>query len=359
MSIPLLTRLYALVLRLYPRRFRAEFGEEMRAVFEDSVAEAVERGGWALVAVCWRELRDWPMALSREHWADLKNKKNEADMSASTERFNTPEGHEARAGGARPEALMGALPFLAFGLASMVSKTRWWPFDMGGYFGGPFLTFYLFVVIGLGVGWLKGLPRWAYAYLGWALVFAWWWTDMHTYGLKLPGYTFGDEAWGWRIWMPLAIVVVVVVLWTRSLRPLKQLFLGLWNDWTLLSFGVYTLFAWIWLVADENHNPYLLAFMAASAIVVAGGAWAYMRGARAWHRALALAAGFGLVAVVGEISEATWDWRSYYGVPAPEGVSPYAEALRVVMALGFWAVLLLIPALLGLVRRAIDSRRAA
>ncbi len=336
MSILLLTRLYALLLRLYPRRFRAEFAEEMLAVFAAAVMEAAAHGSATVALVCWRELRDWPTALSREHWADLKKKKNEANMSASTERFNTPEGHAVRAGGAWPEALLGALPFLAFGLASMVSKTRWWPFELGGYFGGPFLTFYLFTLIGLGVGWLKGLPRWAYAYLGWALVFAWWWTD----------------------WMPLAIVVVVVVLWTRSLRPLKQLFLGLWNDWTLLSFGVYTLFAWIWLVADENHNPYLLAFMAASAIAVAGGAWAYMRGARAWHRALALAAGFGLVAVVGEISEATWDWRSYYGVPAPQGVPPYAEALRVVMALGFWAALVFSPALLGLVRRAIDSRRA-
>jgi hypothetical protein len=215
----------------------------------------------------------------------------------------------------------------------MVSKTRWWPFDMGGYFGGPFLTFYLFVVIGLGVGWLKGLPRWAYAYLGWALVFAWWWTDMHTYGLKLPGYTFGDEAWGWRIWVPLAAVVVVVVLWTRSLRPLWHLVVGFWQDWTRVSLGGYILLASLILVADENHNPYLLVLMAASTIAMAGGAWAYMRGARAWRRVLALLAGIGLTAVVGVIDEATWDWRAYYGVPAPQGVPPYAEALRVVMAL--------------------------
>jgi hypothetical protein len=240
----------------------------------------------------------------------------------------------------------------------MVSKTRWWPFDMGGPFGGPFLTFYLFVVIGLGVGWLKGLPRWAYAYLGWALVFAWWWTNMHTYGLKLPGYTFGDETWGWRIWMPLAAVVVVVVLWTRSLRPLWQLVTGFWQDWTRVSLGGYILLASLMLVADENHNPYLLALMAASTIGMAVGAWAYMRGARAWRRVLALLAGIGLTAVVGAIDEATWDWRAYYGVPAPQGVPPYAEAARAVLALTFWAALLLSPALLGLVRRAINSRQA-
>jgi hypothetical protein len=208
------------------------------------------------------------------------------------------------------------------------------------------------------VGWLKGLPRWAYAYLGWALVFAWWWTDMHTYGLKLPGYTFGDEAWGWRIWVPLAAVVVVVVLWTRSLRPLWHVVAGFWQDWTRVSLGGYILLTSLILVADENHNPYLLVLMAASTIAMAVGAWAYMRGARAWHRVLALLAGIGLTAVVGAIDEATWDWRAYYGVPAPQGVPPYAEALRMVMALTFWAALLFIPALLGLVRRAIDSRRA-
>jgi hypothetical protein len=72
MSIPLLTRLYALLQRLYPRRFRAEFADEMLAVFAAAVMEAAAHGSAAVALVCWRELRDWPIALSREHWADLK-----------------------------------------------------------------------------------------------------------------------------------------------------------------------------------------------------------------------------------------------------------------------------------------------
>lgn len=49
----LFVELYAHLLRLYPRSFCADFGEEMRVVFADAAAEAVERGGMAE--------RHWPM----------------------------------------------------------------------------------------------------------------------------------------------------------------------------------------------------------------------------------------------------------------------------------------------------------
>lgn len=63
----LITRLYALLLRLYPRSFRAEFEEEVQAVFEDAVADAARRGGLLLAAVFLRELWDLPGALLREY----------------------------------------------------------------------------------------------------------------------------------------------------------------------------------------------------------------------------------------------------------------------------------------------------
>ncbi len=36
----LIARVYAALLQLYPQSFRAEFGEEMRAVFADALQEA-------------------------------------------------------------------------------------------------------------------------------------------------------------------------------------------------------------------------------------------------------------------------------------------------------------------------------
>jgi len=58
--VSVVARVYALLLRLYPRRFRAEFAEEMQAVFAEAMAEATERGVAAFIAVCLGEMRDMP-----------------------------------------------------------------------------------------------------------------------------------------------------------------------------------------------------------------------------------------------------------------------------------------------------------
>jgi hypothetical protein len=62
------TWVYALIVRLYPRAFRAEFEDEMRAVFADAAADAAEGGRIALLGVFWRELRDCPGNLLVAHW---------------------------------------------------------------------------------------------------------------------------------------------------------------------------------------------------------------------------------------------------------------------------------------------------
>lgn len=47
------TRLYSALLRLYPREFRLQFGEEMTQVFADQVAEARDEQGIAgVMRVC-------------------------------------------------------------------------------------------------------------------------------------------------------------------------------------------------------------------------------------------------------------------------------------------------------------------
>ncbi len=51
-----LTRVYALLLRLYPRGFRDEFGEEMQATFAEAATEATHRSFIAVTRFCLREL---------------------------------------------------------------------------------------------------------------------------------------------------------------------------------------------------------------------------------------------------------------------------------------------------------------
>jgi hypothetical protein len=62
----------------------------------------------------------------------------------------------------RWEAFLSALPFAAFGVVCMMGKIRVPWIGIYGY-----LTFYLFVLLGLLTGLVKAFPRWAYSYLGW------------------------------------------------------------------------------------------------------------------------------------------------------------------------------------------------
>ncbi len=59
----LLIRVYRSLLRLYPAAFRAEFGDEMAAVFATAVREAAAEGPTAVAAVCLKETADFPANL--------------------------------------------------------------------------------------------------------------------------------------------------------------------------------------------------------------------------------------------------------------------------------------------------------
>ncbi len=63
----LVSRAYRCLLRCYPPSFRDDFAE-MDDVFAQASADAAERGGSALAAVCLRELATWPGSVGRE-WA--------------------------------------------------------------------------------------------------------------------------------------------------------------------------------------------------------------------------------------------------------------------------------------------------
>jgi hypothetical protein len=59
--------LAAILTGLYPKPFRDEFGEEMQAVFDASLAEAAGCGAFAAGLVVLRELIDLPLNLLREY----------------------------------------------------------------------------------------------------------------------------------------------------------------------------------------------------------------------------------------------------------------------------------------------------
>jgi hypothetical protein len=298
--------LYRALLQIYPLDFRQRFAVEMAQVFRclcDATYRQAGRGGvmrlwlpavWDGVGAAFYQ---WRLRL----------------FKGRMERMNLYL--VDRGDGVRPlpvvQAGLAALPFLAFGISCMASKLGFFHSYLVGLpvwqilLLQPSLVFYWLILIGLGAGLLAGFPRWAYPYLGWALAFAWWWSDMGFYGHTMD----------WKIWLPVAGVMLVTLMLRRSLAPLRACFSGMWREWTLLMLGIYILYGEVAMIADENHHPYLLVFIALTALGISAGAWGYFRTASPLRRILALGAGLLVMMILGIISAATWDARAYYGLP--------------------------------------------
>lgn len=343
----LLVSVYSRMLNLYPGKFREEFAGEMRVVFRDSVNEAARDGILSLVILCLRELGGLPFNILREFWHEFGRKET---VMVTNEKMETTSPRSIKA--SHWEAFLSVLPFVVFGIVSMIGKIRV-PWPLGLY---VLLTFYFFVLLGLLIGLAKAFPRWAYSYLGWSLVFAWWWTNMYTRGLKLFGYTFGNEAWGWRAWVPLLITVGIAILLTRSIRPLRELVLGIWQDWTLLSLAMYSLVGLGMLSYDEVRSPYTIAFMIASTLFICATVWIFMRSANRLHRLIILLAGFFGGLIIDRICATTWDLFTYNGLPAQPPMPWYNSLPEIIFYTVLWSPIIWLPALIGLFKSTFNKK---
>ena len=339
-SVGFLVYIYSKLLRLYPRGFRDEFSVEMQVVFRNSLNEAHHEGTPSFLLVCLKEFGGLPFHVLREFWHEFKRKEITMEPNEKMKSKSVITGSTSHW-----DALIGALPFVLFGITSMVGKPII-PF-LGIYAG---LVFYVSVLLGLLIGLIKGAPRWTYSYLSWSLVFAFWWSNMGTFGLKIFGFRI--DHWTWQIWPPFLAVIFIALFWTRSLHPLRQLVRGIWKDWLLISFTIYTLFASFLLGYDENHHPYLFLFMIASTIILSTSVWFFLRSSDTRKRVLSLLLGFVLAFAVTIICDATWDWHAYYGYPKPPAEAVYVSVIRYVAFLVFYGGILFLPTLLDVIRRA-------
>jgi len=321
--------LYALLLHLYPHSFHAAYSQEMRSVFAETIL--IEPGIKPAVLFL-REIFDLPASVLSVHavqWSQGGNMPSQNEYILPSTRWQT---------------LTGTLPFLAFGIASIIGKID--PVYAPQY-TYVFLAFYNFTLLGFLIGWIRGFPLWSYSYLGWSLVFAWWWTGMSINGTN----------WGHRIWILFGFAVLIALIWTRSINPIKKLFHDIWNDWTRLSLSMYTFIAFVFLIYDENHHPWLLIFMSAATLAIAAGAWFFLRSANLKGRVVSILGGLAAGLVISRICESTWDWAAYYGLP--EELTPwYLSVFRTVMFLSIFVVFLFWPAIIALIHRIIARRTA-
>jgi hypothetical protein len=242
----------------------------------------------------------------------------------------------------RWQAFLGTLPFLAFGVSSMIGKVD--PiYSLRGH--DAEMVVYALALAGLLIGWIRGFPLWSYSYLGWSLVLAWANTNMKVNGTN----------WEYRVWVPLGVTVLIALLWTRSLQPIKKFFRDIGKDWTRLSLTMYALGAWVSMIYDENHHPYLLAFMLASTLVAAGAAWFFLRSSSIRGRILTLVAGIMIAMIIDSICWATWDWHEYTGIPK-QPTTWYKQVWNYIMILFFWGIILFWPFIAESIRRKTTHR---
>ena len=250
------------------------------------------------------------------------------------------------------DAFLSALPFMLFGIASMIGKLRV-PY-LGIYAD---LVFYIIILFGVLIGLIKGGPRWTYSYLGWSMVFAWSSSGVGTPGLKIFGYQI--DYWTWQIWIPFLLVIGIPLIWTRSLHPLRQLVLGIWQDWTLLSLTMYSFVGFMMLLYDEVRSPYTIAFMTTSTLVICASVWIFVRNTNLVHRFISLLMGFFASLVIDRICAATWDFNAFHGLPTPPPMPWYNSLLEIIIFTVLWSPIIWLPATLSLFKNTINKEPKA
>lgn len=292
------------LIRIYPPAFRSRFGDEMAQVYITLARQVHQEGGeGGLIRLWFKAIWDG-LSSALFQWRQQLTKKRLVIMN-----LNPLDVSDGTVPLPARQVALAVLPFLLFGISRIAIElevVRFGPFPpWQAFLVDPALIFNWLVLLGLAAGIIAGFPRWAFSYLGWALFFAWWWTDMGYYGIDLKG----------KIWLPLAAVVIVSLFIRRSMRPVQAMLNGLWRDLTLLVFEIYILYAAMFMVADGNHHPYLLLFIAGSSLATCLGAWGFFRSSSPLRGVLALVGGLALAVLLEIWNSLTWDFAAYHDLP--------------------------------------------
>ena len=260
------------------------------------------------------------------------------------------------------ETALGLLPFLLIGLATIfyVAPVDISSMDVMMILGAIFsLGGYLVILYGLLRGWLLGFPSWVYPYLIYAILYALFLSNASTPGLAIFGIPlFGSELWGWRAFVPLGIVALLALIFSRPpWVNLVRLGKGIWNDWTRLSFGLYGLMLIATMITmDEVERSFRFPPTLLAVVLVIIGALGYMRLGKPWQRLAALlvcaALGIGILLAAGDYFWQTHAMNFSTGESRMLDVAVDYGRLtgRTAAGVGLTLLVLLVPLPLGLLR---------
>ncbi len=197
---------YRRLLGSYPAAFREHFAADMALVFRAMCREAyAESGAGGLVRLWLPVLWDWAWAALYQWELYLFKPRREMMQTNPIDRSDGILPLSAAQAG------LAVLPFLLFGLSSLLNKLDIFPIDPYNtpftqiLILNPFILFNWLILVGLGISLYLGFPRWGFSFLGWAILFVWWWQ-----GMRFSGYELG-----WLIWLPPLAVVLIALLARR------------------------------------------------------------------------------------------------------------------------------------------------
>lgn len=273
--------LYGLLLQLYPKQYRDEYGEELQIVFDSSMEDSGKMGNSELAITVLKEFASLPGAILYQH---LRERRKANMIGKFDSYFDFSHG-------SWKEFLTALLPFFVAGAGIPVIEylIRLKVIPVSGLLGSGLLLalFGLFIIL-LIVGMLKETPRWSLPYFGFVLSLLSVYFFSFLFGTPIyflfrnyrdSSLLLMDILWGGIFWYGLLTAIALLAAKSRT-SPALQRFK---NDWTLLCFLLYGAAPFgLLLTFDEyvGEEPYtLLTFL-----VLAGGAWFYLHSKSEWKR---------------------------------------------------------------------------
>jgi len=360
MTISWLTRMYHVLVHLYPPSFRSEFADEMQEVFTQAADEAADQSLFAIGELCLNELRGLPAALLGVRQQARRSMRAAAALPAQLTQIEL----------SWKEVLVTLAVFLLPAVGILANRHPQASASAGVY-PASLPAGLLFLLIMLVVGILRGFSLRPQPYSGAVIaIAAYLFLFQWVADLVSPTLISNFSAPPWEhstflllkivstgmLWLVLFCLTLLVVALLAVFTRFQPVCWRIKNDWSLLSFILHGETVFALLLLFENHRtewPYIFT----SLLCLATGAWFYLRSAQGWHRSLALLGGLLLavcVAASGAYStgSASQKWllfpRSETGFPwlayllSEDG---WLEAGRVLLVWLWVLVALLLPSL--------------
>lgn len=316
--------LYRFCLRLFPKNYREEYGDELQDVFRLSLDDARQLGNWETARVLVQEFSSLPRAALLEH---LRERRRAKMIETSGSFFDF-------APGTRRELLAALAPFLLFGalptLLGYFRVSELVPLWLDILF---VIVLWSFGLVLLVIGFLQHFPRWFMPYIGvpWpffsVLLFisplmsrlwgVWW--------FSLPGLLseFLQQGLLWLGQFVLLMLLLVATWLFPKSRPFHQ---RLRKDWTLLAFIVYgtaPLSLVITFNEYKNEEPFMFL---ALLFLAAGGRW-YLRNHEPGKRFLSLYVGLALSMLTAAVGKAVLVESSFPNLTAQVSKGEFMSTL--------------------------------